>query len=186
MAKLIKSELPKVVLIGKEELKGDDLFILNHKYKTDRSEFVLFMRYKDELYINKDLDYREDILNLVSEILKTRFLNNKLEKLLDKFEEYVGEKAANVLLFVWSDWRKERMKYEDIMNVEEMLRNARKKQIHRTAKKHRRKIRDAFDIGFGLYREEDKCDWQQGAENAFMLGYLMGMQKQIEKGCGVS
>ena len=43
---------------------------------------------------------------------------------------------------------------------------------------HKEIIKELFDIGFGLYEKGAKCNYQQGAENAFMYGYLLGVQSQ--------
>ena len=44
-------------------------------------------------------------------------------------------------------------------------------KISQTTKKYN-------NIGFGIYEKDAKCDYQQGAENAFMYDYLLGVQSQ--------
>lgn len=48
--------------------------------------------------------------------------------------------------------------------------------MHRRTKTNRELIKAAFDIGFGLYEEGSRCDFEKGAEYAFMVGYYMAMQ----------
>ena len=58
------------------------------------------------------------------------------------------------------------------------LKKSKSLRIHWTLKRNKEIIKELFDIGFGLYEKGAKCNYQQGAENAFMYGYLLGVQSQ--------
>lgn len=58
------------------------------------------------------------------------------------------------------------------------LKKSKSLRIHWTVKRNKEIINELFDIGFGIYEKGTKRDYQQGAENAFMYGYLLGVQSQ--------
>lgn len=183
MVQVVKGEVPEIVLVEKEGLNWIELFNLQNKFQTDKNEFVLYGKGKDKIYLNKEIEKLQEVRDLIGQIMRQRYLD-KIENLLNQFEEIAGEKAGTTLLLLWDDWRHERQKAELKEKVDNMLRKARGKQIHRRARKNGEVARMAFDIGFGLYEEKSECKIQEGAEHAFMVGYLMAvenMEKQKNK-----
>ena len=59
-----------------------------------------------------------------------------------------------------------------------MLKSAKSLRVSWKVKRNKQIIKELFDIGFGIYDKKAVCDYQQGAENAFMYGYLLGVQSQ--------
>lgn len=87
----------------------------------------------------------------------------------------------HILLYLWSDWRKERRRAELKETAEGMLKEARKRQLHRKANVNSEIIKTAFDIGCGVYERELVHDSQKDAEYAFMLGHLMALQNMAKQ-----
>lgn len=86
-----------------------------------------------------------------------------------------------ILIGIFHDWRHEKMKkalHDSALAELKKLKKSKSLRIHWTVKRNKEIIKELFDIGFGLYEKGAKCNYQQGAENAFMYGYLLGMQSQ--------
>lgn len=178
MITLITREIPKISFVSKKELSSLEIFTLEHKFCTEVDEFVLCRHGKEEIYINKELKAAEEIKEIVNSVMKEQYLE-KIEESLNKLQEISGKKAMTALLYLWSDWRKEREKVRLKENADAILKQDRKKQLHRKARKNQDIIRTAFDIGFGLFEKGAKCDIEKGAECAFMIGYMMAQQDKV-------
>ncbi|MFQ7336111.1 MAG: hypothetical protein ACLROW_04845 [Roseburia faecis] len=100
------------------------------------------------------------------------------EKLLDRFQELTNEDADRILIRIFCDWREEKRKKSLHDSALAELKKSKSLRIHWTVKRNKEIIKELFDIGFGLYEKGAKCNYQQGAENAFMYGYLLGVQSQ--------
>ena len=83
-----------------------------------------------------------------------------------------------ILIGIFHDWRHEKMKKALHDSALAELKKSKSLRIHWTVKRNKEIIKELFDIGFGLYEKGAKCNYQQGAENAFMYGYLLGVQSQ--------
>lgn len=62
-----------------------------------------------------------------------------------------------------------------------LLKEAKSLRISWKVKRNKEIIKELFDIGFGIYGEKAICNYQGGAENAFMYGYLLGVQDSENK-----
>lgn len=145
---------------------------MEHLYNTQKDEFVLMRRSVECIVFNKELENLAEIKELTDKIMQSKYVPCGL---FSKFAKCAGEKASRTLLHFYSDWRDEQNKRA--LNTEAMqaLKRAKNYRISWTVKRNRAIIKELFDIGFGIYEEEAICDYQQGAENAFMYGYLLGV-----------
>lgn len=177
MVSVVTKKIPSVVLVDEKELDRGDLFRLNKLYNTDLSEFVLCEHKRDMIYVNKSLEYAKDIVPIINKVMEQKYLNSRMEKLLDMFSESAGGKACKTLFAIWRDWQKERRKADARTQAEEIMKRVRKKHIRSHVKPNKDIIKAVFYLGFGLYEEDAKCDYDKGAEYVFMYGYLCGLEK---------
>lgn len=185
MVRLVTRKTPYIISISSEELRADDLFKLNRIHDTDRSEFVVVRHSKELFYVNKEIEQFKKVKALIKEILEQEHLNRKTERLLDEFEKIAGKKAGTTLLQLWHDWRKDRTRADECEQARKVIKQAKKAELLSKARKYRHIIKECFNIGFGLYDEVDtKCDYQTGAELAFMYGWLLGSQENCNKSTG--
>ena len=98
------------------------------------------------------------------------------EKLFDIFLSLTDKQSHDILLKYWMNWREEINKRELYNKALEMLKASKSLRVHWKVKRNKELIKELFDIGFGIYEEEANADYQKGAENAFMYGYLLGVQ----------
>lgn len=182
MRKLIKNKKLNIVFRKEEELSVDDKDILFYIYKTKASDYVILKR-NENIYINPDAENSERLMELAEKILNARYLD-RADKWFDEWSEIAGEDADDTLCRIWFDWRQQVSDYERNEEANAIIKKARGKHIYRTAHKNRHIIKEIFDIGFGVYNDKAECDWNQGAQNCFMYGYLLGLEKG--KGGGVA
>ena len=178
MVRLVTRKTPHIISISSKELRSDDLFKLNKIHDTDLSEFVVIRHSSELFYVNKEIEQFKKVKALIEEILEQKYLNRKTERLLDEFEKIAGKKAGTTLLQLWHDWRKDRTRADECEQARKVIKQAKKAGLLGKARKHRHIIKECFNIGFGLYDEVDiKCDYQTGAEFAFVYGWLLGTQE---------
>ena len=108
--------------------------------------------------------------------MEQRYFNTRTDRLYQQFTDLAGEKACNVLAGIWHDWRKERIEAEAKEEAEKVLQRVRKRRIKKNLRKRTEIIGKVFSIGFGIYDKSAKADFQKGAENAFMYGYLCALE----------
>lgn len=149
--------------------------MLEKVHKVPVDNFVLLDHRKDCIFVNKDLDNLSEIKELIIKIMRSKYLP---EKLLDKFQELTNVDADQILTGIYLDWRKEKRRKSLHDSALAELKKSKSLRIHWTVKRNKEIIKELFDIGFWLYEKGAKCDYQQGAENAFMYGYLVGVQSQ--------
>lgn len=172
MEYLIKSKQLNIVFRKEEDLKMEDWSYMLHIYKT--RNYYVFMR-QEVVYINPDMEDAGRLMELAKKILNERYLD-RADRWFDEFEETAGHEAMDALFKVWMEWRGEVLKFELHERATLALKQARAKRLYWKVRKNKEIIRELFDIGFGVYSEKAKCDYQQGAENAFMYGYLLGLE----------
>ena len=136
-------------------------------HKTDVSEFVICPHQRETIYLNKSFERAEDLIPIINGFMEQEWCNSKVDKLYKQFEDIAGEKAVSILSAIWQDWRKERMKANAKEKADEVLKRVRKGIIQAV-----------FDVGYGLYDEQRLADFQNGAECAFMYGYLCALEDQ--------
>lgn len=168
-------EVPEIIYIAAEDLETSDLFHLLHQAEQSRENFVIFQKRREVICVNEI--YKDgDLPVLIEKILRTRFLD-KCEKDFDKVEEIAGKKAGEALIYIWRDWREEREKAENKQSAEAIIKKARSERLMGKARKNAKLLKACFDVGFGMYEDGTKCDFQKGAEYAFMCGYMAAMQE---------
>lgn len=82
---------------------------------------------------------------------------------------------------VWVKWRDKVKRMELNALAGDIIKRMRSKRLYCKAKKKSEIVMELFNIGFGLYDDTAMNDFQKGAENAFMYGYLLGMEETIKK-----
>ncbi len=126
--------------------------------------------------MNPEVDDCEKVVEALQKIFACRLLDETVEKLLDELKVLTGQETSKAVLMMWLEWRNAVKKLELNEQACVVLKTARSKRLYCKSRKQREIIKELFDIGFGLYEPGTKCDFQRGAENAFMYGYLMGMK----------
>ena len=174
MREIVRRNIPHAYAIGADELRVNEIFSLKHLYDTEKDNFVLVRRSTECIVFNKNLENLQEIRTLTDEIMQSKYLP---EKLFDRFNAIAGEKAEHILLDYYSDWRSEQKKKELNKEALQALKKAKSCRISWLVKRKKEIIKELFNIGFGIYDEEAICDYQKGAENAFMYGYLLGARK---------
>lgn len=170
---IVVRDVPYVYAVSANELEGNDSFRLEKIYHVNPENFVLVKHSKECIVLNKQLDNLAEIKETIEKVMRSKYLP---EKLFDKLQTLTDKKTADILLECFLDWKKELQKRELHRQALSVLKSAKGLRISWKVKRNREIIKELFDIGFGLYDKEAKCDFQQGAENAFMYGYLLGVQ----------
>lgn len=177
----VKRKIPKITLVTPDELNSMDLFVLNNLYKMDRSEFVLVEHGREEIYLNEEMP---QLAPLIEEVMYAKYVN-RVEKTFDEFRAIAGDKAEMALLRIWHYWRDERKEADLKEEAEKILKTARKECLRKYIRPNRENIKMLFDIGFGIYEKGAKCDYQTGAENAFLFGCLYAVNNGLTGKDGV-
>ena len=173
----VSRDVPYTYEISPDELSASDIFCLEMVHYVEPKHFVLVKHARECIVLNKALKNLDEIREVIDKVMRSKYLP---EKLLDRFEELTDRKSANILLEYYSEWRDELQKRELNRQALSMLKSAKSLRISWKVKRNSHIIKELFDIGYGLYEKEAICDYQKGAENAFMYGYLLGVQ--AEKG----
>lgn len=162
--------------VSTDDLDSNDIFRLERVHHIDPKDFVLVKHSRECIILNKALDDKlKEAEDIIRKVMVLKYLP---EKLIDKFAELTDFKSSCILQKYYSDWRDELRKRELNRQAMSMLKSAKSLRISWKVKRNRKIIKELFDIGYGLYKKEAVCDYQQGAENAFMYGYLLGVQSQ--------
>lgn len=172
---IVNRDVPYTYAVSVDELKSEDIFRLERIHHVNPKEFVLVRHTRECIVLNKNLKNLKEIEETIEKVMQSKYLP---EKMLDRFKMLTDEKSSNILLGYYSDWREEIQKRELNRQALSMLKSAKSLRISWKVKRNRQIIKELFDIGFGVYDKKSSCDWQQGAENAFMYGYLLGVQSQ--------
>ena len=175
MVELIKRDIPFICTVSAKDLNAADRFILEKIHKVSVDNCILVDHKKDCIFINKYLDNVSEIKELIIKIMHSKYLP---EKLLERFQELTNDDADRILIRIFHDWYEEKRKKSLHDSALAELKKSKSLRIHWTVKRNKEIIHELFDIGFGIYEKDAKCDYQQGAENAFMYGYLLGVQSQ--------
>lgn len=175
MVELITRDIPFICTVSAKDLNAADRFMLEKIHKVSVDNFILVDHKKDCIFINKDLDNVSEIKELIIKIMHSKYLP---EKLLDRFQELTNDDADRILIRIFHDWYEEKRKKSLHDSALAELKKSKSLRIHWTVKRNKEIINELFDIGFGIYEKGTKRDYQQGAENAFMYGYLLGVQSQ--------
>ena len=171
----VTRDIPYTYAVSADELKSNDIFYLERIHHVNPKDFVLVKHTRECIILNKNLKRLKEIEEIIEKVMMSKYLP---EKLLDKFAELTDRTSSYILQKYYLDWREELRKRELNRQALSMLKSAKSLRISWKVKRNKQIIKELFDIGFGLYEKESICDWQQGAENAFMYGYLLGVQSQ--------
>lgn len=172
---IVTRDVPYTYAVSADELKYEDIFRLEKIHNVNPKNFVLVKHTRECIALNKGLKNLKEIEEIIEKVMRSKYLP---EKLLDRFEMLTDEKSAEILLKYYSDWREELQKRELNRQALSMLKYAKSLRISWKVKRNKQIIKELFDIGYGIYDKKAVCDYQQGAENAFMYGYLLGVQSQ--------
>ena len=164
MKKIITSDIPHIIA-------------LEHIYKTSTENFVIVDSMKEWIIVNKELEHVDEIIDLIKKIMQSKYLP---EKLFDKFLSLTDEKSEDILSRIYSDWRKARNERDLHNQAVSLLKQAKSLRISWKVKRNKEIIKELYEIGFGLYDDKATCNSQKGAENAFMYGYLLGIQDKTK------
>lgn len=168
----VNRDVPYTYAVSADELKSEDIFYLERIHHVNPKEFVLVKHARECIVLNKGLKNLEEIEEIIEKVMRSKYLP---EKLLDRFAELTDSESSYILQTYFLEWREELNR-----QALSMLKCAKSLRISWKVKRNRQIIKELFDIGFGIYEKKAVCDYQQGAENAFMYGYLLGVQSQRE------
>lgn len=174
---IVTRDVPYTYAISADELAHEDAFWLKELHHVNPKDFVLVKHHRECIVLNKDSKNLKEIEEIIEKVMRSKYLP---EKLLDRFEALTDKKSADILLQYYSDWRKELQQRELNRQALSMLKSAKSLRISWKVKRNKKIIKELFDIGYGIYEKKAVCDYQRGAENAFMYGYLLGVQSQKE------
>lgn len=173
MKKIVSCNIPQIYFVTIDQLDSSDIFNLERVQKIAVSDFVLVKHHDNCIFINKELENVKGVEETINKIMASKYLP---EKLFDTFESLTDKKSAYTLLNYWSDWRKKINERNLHDKASQILAASKSLHIHQKVKRNRDIIKELFDIGYGIYTEDPECNYQQGAENAFVYGYLLGTQ----------
>lgn len=173
--KLLQNKEPVIEFMEENLLTSMDWFKLINSHKIKR--YSVLYRGEEKIYINPEIENSKEISEIILALLKQKRLNQKTCRLLYKAGELTDKETQDYLLMIWKDWRDKVAKLELNNQAESILKQMRSKRLYCKAKKNREIIKELFNIGFGLYSKEVKTDYQKGAENTFMYGYLLGIEE---------
>lgn len=173
MTKIITRDIPHVCTVSEKALTFANRFRLEKVYKVSPGNFVIVDDKIECILLNKDLENVAEIKDLIFKIMESKYLP---EKLFDKFLALTDKNSEKILLKIYSDWRNARNKRDLHNQALSLLKSAKSLRIHWLVKRNKEIIKELYEIGFGIYDEKATCNSQQGAENAFMYGYLLGTQ----------
>lgn len=174
MRKLITRKQPIIMLWKEELLNSNDWFIINRVYKMQN--YTILYDYREHISINPAIKDSKELVEVVRKIFEQKYLCGRTEKLLDEVEKMTDKQIANNLVRIWIDWKANVAKLELNEQAQAYLKEIKSNRLYHKAKKNKEVIKELFDIGFGIYDDKATCNYQQGAENAFMYGYLLGMK----------
>ncbi len=173
---IVTRDVPYMYAVSADELHSDDIFRLERIHHVSQKDFVLVKHSKECIVLNKSLgDNLKEVEDIINRVMRSKYLP---EKLLDRFMGLTDSTSSYILQSYYLDWRKELDRRELYRKALSALKSAKSLRISWKVKRNRKIIKELFDIGYGLYEKEAICNYQQGAENAFMYGYLLGVQSQ--------
>ena len=181
MKKIITKQVPEIRMVHKSELDDRDWIALISKYSVKPDNFVLCMHGTETIFINKECDFADRIVPIVSEIMENKLIDEHVDDLFNEIVEIAGAKTSNLLGYIWYDWvgrREEADLYETAKNI---LLQVEKMHIEKHVQKREDVIKAVFDIGYGTYDDKADCNYKQGSKNAFMYGYLCAMNDLMQK-----
>lgn len=172
MKPVVARKVPEIVLITTDELGIKDLLRMEKVYHTTWSEFVVYNRGSEVIYVNKSLACVREIVPIINKIMVRKYIDKRTEELFNRFSALAGKKAEGTLWNIWCSCGKALRDAEIKEQAEDILARINEEPLSKHLRGRKELIEKVFDIGFGMYREESKCDWRQGAEKVFLYGYL--------------
>lgn len=171
---MIKRKQPIVMLWEEKLLSAKDWFRINRVYHM--SKYTILYNNREHISINPSIVESKRLVEIVKELFCKKHMSGSAEKLLDEVKRITDEKTVDILVEIWFEWKKKvnRLEINERANI--ALKRVRSHRLYYRARKEKEVIRELFDIGFGVYDEKGYSNWQQGAENVFMYGYMLGME----------
>lgn len=161
------------MLRKEDSLNGMERMIIKYVYHMDK--YTVFYNREEHIFVNPEIKNSKELISIIKKIYNDRLLYQRTEKMFDEVAAMTDEQTANELHHAWLEWLEKVRKLELNETAGKILKDLRSNRLYYKSKKEREIIKELFNIGFGLYDDKSDCNWQQGAENAFMYGYLMGM-----------
>lgn len=161
------------MLWEEKSLNEKERMLIKYVYHMDK--YTVFYDCREHILVNPEIKNSKELINIIKKIFNDRILYQRTEKMFNEVAAMTDEQTANELRHAWLEWLKKVRKLELNETAKKILKDVRSNRLYYKAKKERELIKELFNIGFGIYDDKDDCNWQQGAENVFMYGYLMGM-----------
>ena len=95
MKTIITRNIPHVIALPSKALGSNERFLLEYVYKVPIENFVLVDSMKEWIIVNKDLEHADEIIELVKEIMQSKYLP---EKLFDEFLALTDKASDEILL----------------------------------------------------------------------------------------
>jgi len=172
----VTRDIPCVYAVSADELYPEDIFRLENIHHVNREDFVIVKRSRECIILNESLgDNLKEIEDIINKVMMSKYIP---EKLISRFRNLTDSTSSCILQLYYLDWREQLRKRELYRQAISMLKSAKSLRISWKVKRNAKMIREVFNIGYGMYDEKAICDYQKGAENAFMYGYLLGVQSQ--------
>lgn len=170
----IKRKQPSVMLWKEDLLSAKDWFRIKRIYHMPK--YTILYDNKECVCINPSIVGSKRLVEIVKELFCKKYMSGSAEKLLDETKRITDEKTVDILVEIWFEWKKKvkELEINECANI--ALKRVRSHRLYYRARKEKEVIRELFDIGFGVYDEKGHSNWQQGAENVFMYGYMLGME----------
>lgn len=178
--KLAQRKEPIVEFREEDSISHRDWLIATLAYKIKR--YVILYDNEERIYINPAMENSQKFCEIVNKIFKQRYLNNRTCKLFNEISELTDKETESYLLTVWNEWRKKVKHMELNAQAMDIVKRMRSKRLYYKARKNSEMIMELFNIGVGFYDDTTSRDFQKGAENTFMYGYLLGIEETVKKG----
>lgn len=165
--KQVISKKPVIKLYKEEMLSKVDRSIIKTLYKMEYTVYD----HNGIVFVNPDYDRSEKLVEMLDKLFMHQSMNVKANMILDEIEQITDKKTFNMIIMVWKKWREDLERLEVHEQAEKALKEARSKRIYNKSRKEKVIIKELYNIGKGK-----NLDVQQGIENVFMYGYLLGMK----------
>ena len=181
MKKLVTKQVPEIRMVHKSELDDKDWIALMSKYSVKPDDFVLCMHGTETIFINKECDFADRIVPIVSDVMKNKLIDEHVDDLFNEVGAIAGKEVERLLIHIWYDWVCKREEADLYETANDILRQVKELHIEKHARKREDVIKTVFDIGYGTYDDNADCNYKQGSKNAFMFGYLCAMNDLMQK-----
>ncbi|MEZ3426499.1 MAG: hypothetical protein K1W13_03695 [Lachnospiraceae bacterium] len=175
MENMTMKKQPDIIMVSTAELTGKDVLKLKYAYGTEQGGFTISSRGCDVILLNRDLEGAEELKALTLKIMGRRYCDDSLtEKLLDEFEARTSREAYIALFRIWHDWRESRQQADKKELAEWYIREFKSRKLSLCSTKKKGVLQMLFNIGYGLYDDSRRCDFETGQLYCYLYGYMCG------------